>query len=120
MQKIFYRKLIRDNIPDIIEAKGAPFKIRKLSVAEFKIELLKKVGEEASPLPSIKKRAELVSELADVAEVIAEIQRVFKISEAELKKKRREHVARKGGFAKKLFLEWSGDDGYKTNERTEA
>lgn len=120
MHKIFYKKLIRDNIPAKIEARGAPYQTRKLSPEEFKVELLKKVGEEASALPSLKKRSDILDELADVAEVMAEVQRVFKISDAELRKKRKEHMASKGGFTKKIFLEWSGDDGYITNEQTGA
>lgn len=120
MHKIFYKKLIRDNIPEKIEARGAAYQTRKLSAAEFKVELLKKVGEEASSLPALTKRSEILEELADVAEVIAEIQRLFDITDAELRQKRKEHMISKGGFSKKIFLEWSGDDGYVTNERNGA
>jgi predicted house-cleaning noncanonical NTP pyrophosphatase (MazG superfamily) len=51
MKKIHYNKLIRDNIPEKMTRLGAAFETRILTQQEFKLELLKKVGEEASALP---------------------------------------------------------------------
>ena len=51
MKKV-YNKLIRDKIPEIIVAAGEEPKIRKLNKKEFKIELQKKVLEEAKELRS--------------------------------------------------------------------
>jgi predicted house-cleaning noncanonical NTP pyrophosphatase (MazG superfamily) len=117
MKKIYYNKLIRDKIPDRIKKKGGDFEIRKLSAAEFEKELLKKVGEEAGGLLNAKTKKELTSEIADILAVIREIQKVKRIPDKYIEKALQENFTRKGGFEKKLFLVWSSDTGYKTNER---
>lgn len=117
MKKIYYNKLVRDRIPEKIAGKGSECKVKKLSEKAFERELLKKVGEEASGIMSAKTKRELASELADVIDVIEEIKRVKKISEGEIKSAQKQAYEVKGGFKKKLFLVWSSDDGYQTNER---
>lgn len=117
MKKIYYNKLIRDNIPEKIRRNGGDYKINKLGRKAFEIELLKKVGEEASGLVASKSKEELVSELADIVAMIEEIKKVKHISSKQISKALKENFNRKGGFNKKLFLVWSSDTGYKTNER---
>lgn len=117
MKKIYYNKLVRDKIPQILESKEVPAKFEKLPAKDFLKALLNKVGEEASALPQIKSKQELVSEIADILEVIEEIKRVKKIKDSEIKIELKKNMDRKGGFKKKLFLVWSGDSGYKSNER---
>lgn len=118
IKKIYYNKLVRDRIPQVIEKAGGVAKFKKLTSKQFEKELLKKVGEEAGGLLGAKSKKELVSELADVVEVVEEIKRFKKITEPELKKVMEVNMEKKGGFKKKLFLVWSEDTGYKTNERT--
>ncbi len=117
MKKIYYNKLIRDKIPQVIEKSGGAYEVRELSDKNFKKELLRKVGEEASALPNLKSKKEIMTELADVVDVIEEIKKVFNIRENEIKIVRKKAFNKKGGFNKKLFLYWSEDTGYKTNER---
>ncbi len=117
MKKIYYNKLVRDKIPAKITRNGGEYKMRKLGKKEFELELLKKVGEEATGLLSAKNKKELASELADIIAVIDEIKRMKPISAKEISKALKENFARKGGFKKKLFLAWASDTGYKTNER---
>ena len=117
MKKIYYNKLIRDKIPEKIRRNGGDYKIKKLSQRAFEIELLKKVGEESSGLVVSKSKEELVSELADIIAVIEEIKKVKHITSKQILKALKENFARKGGFNRKLFLLWSSDTGYKTNER---
>jgi predicted house-cleaning noncanonical NTP pyrophosphatase (MazG superfamily) len=117
MKKIYYNKLIRDKIPERICETEGDFKIRKLSARDFEKELLKKVGEEAGGLLNSRTKEELASELADILAVIHEIQNVKRISNKDIEKALKENFVRKGGFKKKLFLVWSSDTGYKTNER---
>ena len=116
MNRVYYNKLIRDNIPDKIAGKGSECETRELSQEEFEQELLKKVGEEAGALPKAGSREELVAELADVVDVIEELKKAKHISDTELAAAQAENQKKKGGFAKRLFLIWSSDDGYKTNE----
>ena len=117
MKKIYYNKLVRDKIPEKIKRNGGDYKITKLSQKFFEIELLKKVGEEASGLLSSKTKKELASELADIIAVIEEIKKVKRISSKQILKALKDNFGLKGGFSKKLFLIWASDTGYKTNER---
>lgn len=118
MKKIHYNKLVRDNIPQVIRNNGGDFKIKRLSDKEFEKELIRKVGEEASGLLGAKNKKDLISELADVLDVIEAIKRLKGISNQEIKKLQKEAYERKGGFKGKLYLLWSSDTGYKTNEKT--
>lgn len=117
MKKIYYNKLVRDRIPEKITRKGSACKVEKLKRRDFERELLQKAGEEASGLLSAKTKKELASEIGDVLDVIEEIKRVKKIPEREIASARKKAYETKGGFKKKLFLVWSSDDGYRTNER---
>lgn len=116
MKKIFYRKLIRDKIPQKMDRVGAAYEIRKLGKEEFEKELLKKVGEEASGLLAAKEKEAIIEELADVLDVVDEIRRLKKIKSSCIRKKQKENAEKKGGFKKKIYLVWSEDTGYKTNE----
>lgn len=117
MKKIYYNKLVRDRIPEKIINGGGYYKIKKLKKKAFEVELFKKVGEEASGLLAAKTAEELRSELADVLAVIDEIKKIKRITPAQVQKSLKDNFERKGGFDKKLFLVWSSDTGYKTNER---
>jgi len=117
MLKIHYNKLIRDKIPEKIKSKGADLKTKRLKSKEYEKELIQKVGEEASGLLSAKNKKELISELADVIDVIEEIKKLKRITNLEIKKAQKEAFKIKGGFNKRLFLFWSSDDGYRSNER---
>lgn len=117
MKKVYYRKLIRDKIPAKMDRVGAAYEIRKLGKKEFEKELLKKVGEEASGIPKARSKSELIEELADVLDVVDEIRRVKKIKSSEIVKRQKENAKKKGGFRKRIYLVWSEDNGYRTNER---
>ncbi len=93
------------------------FETRTLRAGEFVTELLKKVEEEASALVHTKTRSELIEELADVQDVIDEIKKVKKVSPEEMELAQEKNKEKKGGFKKRLFLLWSEDNGYKTNEK---
>ena len=124
MKKIYYNKLIRDRIPEKMTRAGAAYEVRKLGKKEFEKELLKKVGEEASGLLAVKNRArgraskeDIIEELADVLDVAEEIRRHWKIKLSCLRARQKENALKKGGFKKRIYLVWSEDTGYRTNER---
>jgi len=117
MKKIYYHKLIRDKIPEKMKKAGASFVVKKLNSKKYEKELIKKVGEESDGLLVAKSKDELVSELADVVEVMEEIKKFKRISHKKLKEARKENMSRKGGFKKRLYLVWAEDTGYRTNER---
>lgn len=118
--KVYYRKLIRDKIPERISEAGAECETRVLDDAEYASALLAKAEEESSAFTAVKNRDELIRELGDLLDVLDEIRQYHSITEEELKVVRDKEFARKGGFEKRLFLEWSSDDGYKTNEKRNA
>lgn len=120
MKKIIYNKLIRDKIPDRIKESGGDYKIKKLDIKDFGKELLKKVGEEATGLLTAKTSKELASEIADILDVIEEIKKLKKISSKDIGEAQKINYKRKGGFDKRIFLFWSSDTGYKSNERRYA
>jgi len=120
MKKIYYNKLIRDRIPEVIKENGSDCEVRKLKAKEFDEKLLKKVDEEVSEFLGAKSRKEIVAELADVLDVLEEIKKRKKITSQEIQQAQKQAFKKKGGFKKRLFLIWSSDSGYKTNEQRSA
>jgi predicted house-cleaning noncanonical NTP pyrophosphatase (MazG superfamily) len=117
MKKIYYKKLIRDKIPERIKDSGGTYLCNVLSQKELKNELLKKVEEEAGGVGNANNKKEIVSEMGDVLDVIDEIKKIYKISSKEISDSRKTEYKRKGGFNKRQFLVWAEDTGYKSNER---
>ena len=100
-----FNKLVRDNIPDIIESNGEESITRVLEQDEYRTELYKKLLEEANEVISSKTSDETIEELADVLEILKSI--------AELNGKKLDDVVevakqkrlKRGGFEKRIFLE---------------
>ncbi len=111
MEKIFYNKLIRDKIPDVIKDRGSEFETRELSDAEFEKELLKKVSEEAQEVSSAGTREDIVREIFQLVN-----KELKQISVNDIETARKAMFDKKGGFKKRLFLIWSADDGYKSKK----
>jgi predicted house-cleaning noncanonical NTP pyrophosphatase (MazG superfamily) len=105
MKKV-YNKLVRDNIPEIIKADGHKFKTRKLKITEYKKTLLEKLLEESKEVVESQNRDELIKELADVQEVLSSIYEANKIHCSEVTKVARKRREKRGGFKKKIFLEY--------------
>lgn len=99
MKKI-YNKLIRDKIPEIIEADGGSCKTRVLKEDEYLTELDKKLSEELSEYLE----SGSIEELADLYEVIRSVAVARGYSTVELEKVRAEKAAQRGSFEKKLLL----------------
>ncbi len=89
----YNKKLVRDNIPQIIKAKGGQVKMHVATKAEYWQKLKEKLREEVEEFIT----SESPEELADILEVIDAIYTFKKID------KRRE----RGGFAKRIILEES-------------
>lgn len=98
-----YNKLVRDNIPKIIENNGEIPIIRKLSDTEYKEELEKKLYEEYQEVLD-SNCSSRIEELADMVEVInylaiLEGESLDKVIEVANNKKEQ-----RGGFDKKIYL----------------
>lgn len=120
MKKLHFNRLIRDRVRDKLVDKGLVFRIEKLNEIDFEQELLKKVPEEGEGLIAAKTREEFLSEFDDLLYVIEEIKRFKNITDQELKEIRDKNFKKKGGFDERLYLHWTSDDGYKTNERKDS
>ncbi len=93
-----YNKLVRDNIPDHLDAKGISYEKRIADVEEYKKELIKKLDEEIKEFLEIKN----TEELADIIEVIEALKKLPEFSDVE--EVRIKKLKDKGGFEKKIIL----------------
>lgn len=93
-----YEKLVRDRIPEILDAKGVSYEQRVANDAEYRAELIKKLVEEAHEF----EEEGSVEELADVLEVVDALRQLPEYGEvvAVQSKKRTE----RGAFQKKFIL----------------
>ncbi|PQV65269.1 putative house-cleaning noncanonical NTP pyrophosphatase, all-alpha NTP-PPase (MazG) superfamily [Abditibacterium utsteinense] len=98
-----YDKLIRDNIPAIIEAAGKTATIETMNEADYRAALLSKLVEEANEVRDATPE-ELATELADVLEVFDAILAAFEIDQEAVWKIQFERRAARGGFEKRLRL----------------
>ncbi len=93
-----YDKLVRDNIPEILDKKGVSYEKRIASPEEYRAELIKKLGEEIQEFSE----AGDPEELADVVEVIEALKQLPEYGDIEIiRQKKREE---RGGFDKKIIL----------------
>lgn len=100
MNIIKYNKLIRDRIPEIIEASGKKAVVEKVEGDELLDLLNKKLFEE---LKEYEESGE-VEELADLVEVVQAILDYKEVSMEEFNKLREKKNATRGGFKKGLLL----------------
>lgn len=93
-----YNKLVRDKIPEILDAKGVVCEKRIATQEEYKTELLKKLREELEEFEV----AGDVEELADIMEVVEALKLLPEYSDAEeVRKKKKEE---RGGFERRIIL----------------
>ena len=108
--RVYYNKLVRDDIKDRIEAKGEACEVRVIEDdKEFQQELLKKVREEASSLSHCRTRDEFLQEYSDLMVVLDALTKSLEFSEADIKTAMTDNVAAKGFYIKRHFLHWSDD-----------
>lgn len=99
-----YNKLVRDRIPEIIEATGKTFTTRILSEQEYLIELKKKSFEELEEYHDAETREEAIEELADLLEIVHAFAKSHNSSLDEIEAIRFEKADKRGAFNKKIFL----------------
>lgn len=95
-----YNKLVRDKIPEIIAGNGQTARTRILSEAEYRTELINKLGEEYKEFL----QDYSLQELADLQEVIYALADNISSREA-LERVRLQKLAERGGFSERIFLE---------------
>ena len=99
-EKIIYNKLVRDKIPEIIEASGKTCETEILSDEEYLQMLDKKLDEELAEYH----KDQNIEELADLLEVLYATAKARGYSVEELDHVRVEKQEARGGFDKKILL----------------
>ena len=107
MKKIVYNKLIRDKIPQIIEKSGSKPEVSRLDNKNFDLALRKKLLEEAIEVRKAKTKEDLLNELSDIMEVVNAIAKDHSILITDIEKSRKRKFNERGGFEKRLFLEYT-------------
>jgi len=95
-----YNKLVRDKIPEIIEASGKKAKIRIAGDAEYKTLLRRKLQEEVNEFLE----SNDPKELADIIEVILSLSKTYGISLTELLKNGRKEKGRERWFWRRKII----------------
>ena len=95
-----YNKLIRDNIPEIIEVEGKQCIVEVMSEEEYLEALDCKLEEELAEYQADKS----LEELADLLEVMYAVAIARGYSVEELESVRKEKAEKRGGFEKRLRL----------------
>lgn len=95
-----YDKLVRDRIPEIIEASGSSCEVEKVCDDVALEYLYKKLNEEVCELLEDKN----LDEIADVMEVLFAIGEKYGYSESEVLGRRNEKKLERGGFKDNLVL----------------
>ena len=96
-----FNKLVRDKIPQIIEANGEQARTRILDDAEYREELNKKLLEEVAEYSADNN----VEELADIVEVVYGILNSMGVSIEDFEKIRKAKAEKRGAFYDRIFLE---------------
>lgn len=99
-----YNKLVRDNIPNIIEQKGEFPITRILNEEEYKIELEKKLYEEYKEVIEAI-GDDRIEELADMIEVIKALAKVENSDLDTVVSVANKKSEKRGAFDDKIFLE---------------
>ena len=99
-----YNKLIRDRIPEIIAKDGNTADIIILSEESFKQAIKEKLIEEATEVCNADNRDEVLSELADLQEVMDTIKQIYNINTLEVNTIQAVKALQRGKFEKRLYL----------------
>lgn len=94
-----YPKLVRDKIPELVEADGKTADITKITDPKQLLGfLLAKVVEESTELSEAEGREHQLEEIVDVREVLDKIQALIGATDEELEEFRASKRSERGGF----------------------
>jgi predicted house-cleaning noncanonical NTP pyrophosphatase (MazG superfamily) len=97
-------KLVRDRIPEIVEAAGKHPVYRILDAAEFRVAVCEKLIEEAKETAAAT-GDERLSELADLAETLDAALAAHGFTHDHLRARRDARRRERGAFERRVFLE---------------
>jgi predicted house-cleaning noncanonical NTP pyrophosphatase (MazG superfamily) len=101
-----YNKLIRDRIPEILEAQNIPFSVEEMTETEYRQALRAKLMEEAEEAAEAAD-ADLMTELADLLEVIEATLAAYGIPRSQVLDLQAKRRTERGGFVQRLRLLWT-------------
>jgi len=107
---MIHAKLVRDNIPDEIHARGARCTYRLLDQHEFVIALCNKLKEEAAEVDEARypfRHERMLEELADLQTVLDTLLYTMGFTSLELNAAVNKKMREKGRFTNRVFLEQS-------------
>lgn len=99
-----YGKLVRDRIPEILEAQGIHFETRLLAPDERRPALYAKLVEELAELEAASDPVDVAAEIADLLEVVYALADEAGIDRVELEQLRQRKAAERGGFRDGVLL----------------
>lgn len=108
MPRIEFNKLVRDRIPEIIEADGRQCRAEVMPKEEYQQALLAKLSEEAVEAREAA-LGQLVTELADLYEVLDAVIAAHDIDPSFVLQVQQERRAQRGGFERRIKLLWVDD-----------
>jgi len=117
MEKIYYNKLCRDKVPDIVQGKGFECEVREMDHEEYRREITRKVAEEASGVSNHLGKTSLLKELADLIITIEAVKKEYKLTDSEIQEAVDHSIEEKGGYEDMLYLSWSSDTEYSSHDQ---
>ena len=99
-----YNKLVRDLIPQVIEADGKTCVTRVLDPSEHLREIKAKMQEEALEFQGATSSREAVEELADILELVHAALHIYDVSYEQLEQVRVQKKEKRGGFSEGIYL----------------
>ncbi len=105
MPTFLFNKLIRDKLPERYDALGQTIIFQKFTGKALLVALREKLVEEAAEIPvDSVDREDIISEIADVEQVLDDMKRQLNITDGEVDKTKQHKFNKKGGFREGIFV----------------
>ncbi len=102
-----YHKLVRDMIPEIIRHQGQICEATTMTEEEYRQALREKLVEEVREATQTTTLQDLITELADIQEVLDAILVIYALSRETIQKEQMHRRRERGGFEQRLCLLWT-------------
>ncbi|MDQ2886400.1 MAG: nucleoside triphosphate pyrophosphohydrolase [Chloroflexota bacterium] len=99
-----YNKLIRDRIPEILAQTGYTYAVETMNEQEYQQALREKLVEEAREAATAAETQQLITELADLYEVIDTLMSENTIAPDAVRAEQERRRQERGGFAQRIRL----------------
>jgi len=104
MKKFKYNKLVRDKVVDMSKQEGSHITWHQLDDHDYDQQLRLKLIEETTEIHQAQSDAELLSEIADVYEVLEALCVLHNLSRTAIKSIQEERCHDRGGFSERIFI----------------